>query len=179
MRAMPTRQDLDPSPALSIIENGPERFEGRKLGILVTDGADAALLKALQTALEKEGAVIEIIAPKVGGVKASDGSWIAGEPDDRRRAVGAFRRRGAAPLGGRDGRSAAGSGGARFRRRRLRSLQVHRLCRSGEALFEKAGIADSLDEGVIALDGRGGAAKFVAALGDLRLWGREPNVKMP
>ena len=53
--AMPTRQDLEPSPALSIIENGPKRFEGRKLGILVSDGADAALLKALQTAMEKEG----------------------------------------------------------------------------------------------------------------------------
>ena len=40
--AMPTRQDLDPSPKLSIVENGPQRFEGRKLGILVTDGTDAA-----------------------------------------------------------------------------------------------------------------------------------------
>ena len=43
--AMPTREDLKPSPALSIIKNGPNRFEGRKLGILVTDGADAALLQ--------------------------------------------------------------------------------------------------------------------------------------
>ena len=33
----------DPSPKLSIVENGPQRFEGRKLGILVTDGTDAAL----------------------------------------------------------------------------------------------------------------------------------------
>ena len=32
--AMPTRQDLDLSPALSIVEKGPQRFEGRKLGIL-------------------------------------------------------------------------------------------------------------------------------------------------
>jgi catalase len=39
--AMPTRQDLEPSPALSIIERGPKRFEGRKLGILITDGVDA------------------------------------------------------------------------------------------------------------------------------------------
>ena len=63
-------------PALSIVENGPQRFEGRKLGILVTDGTDAALLKALKSALDKAGATFEIIAPKVGGVKASDGSWI-------------------------------------------------------------------------------------------------------
>ena len=74
--AMPTRQDLDASPKLSIVENGPQRFEGRKLGILVTDGTDAALVKALQKALAKEGATFEIIAPKVGGAKASDGSWI-------------------------------------------------------------------------------------------------------
>jgi catalase len=74
--ALPTRQDLDPSPALSIVENGPKRFEGRKLGILVSDGSDAGLLKALKGALEKAGAIYEIIAPRVTGVKASDGSWI-------------------------------------------------------------------------------------------------------
>src|SRR5580698_4843616 len=47
---MPTRKDLEASPALSIIGNGPKRFEGRKLGILVTDGTNAAILKALKAA---------------------------------------------------------------------------------------------------------------------------------
>ena len=74
--AMPTRQDLEASPKLSIVGNGPRRFEGRKLGILVTDGADAGILKALEAALTKAGASFEIIAPKVGGVKASDSSWV-------------------------------------------------------------------------------------------------------
>ena len=32
--AKPTRQDLEKSPALSIILNGPKRFQGRKLGVL-------------------------------------------------------------------------------------------------------------------------------------------------
>jgi catalase len=72
--AVPTRQDLNPSPALSIVENGPERFEGRKLGILVSDGLDAGLLKALTAALGKAGASYEIIAPRITGVEASDGS---------------------------------------------------------------------------------------------------------
>ena len=61
----------DGSAKLSIVENGPQRFEGRKLGILVSDGADAAVLKALKAALAKEGATFEIIAPKVGGAEAS------------------------------------------------------------------------------------------------------------
>lgn len=64
--AMPTRQDLEPSPALSIVERGPKRFEGRKLGILITDGVDAELLKGLTSAVTNEKAVVELIATKVG-----------------------------------------------------------------------------------------------------------------
>ena len=37
---------------------------------------DSAILQALRAALDKEGALLEIIAPQVGGVEASDGSWI-------------------------------------------------------------------------------------------------------
>ena len=76
--AVPTRQDLAPSPALSIIKNGPQRFEGRKLGILLTDGFDAKLVQALQKALLAEKAMFEIITPTVGGAQASDGSFIEG-----------------------------------------------------------------------------------------------------
>jgi catalase len=74
--AKPTRQDLNGSPALSILLNGPESFKGRKMGVLVTDGVDIKTLESLKSALKKEGALSEIVAPKVGGVKASDGSWI-------------------------------------------------------------------------------------------------------
>ena len=60
--AKPTRQDLEKSPALSILLNGPKGFTGRKLGILVTDGVDSAILDALKSSIEAEGAMIEIIA---------------------------------------------------------------------------------------------------------------------
>ena len=46
-----------PHPAAHILLNGPESFKGRKLGALVTDGVDIALLKALYSALEAEGAL--------------------------------------------------------------------------------------------------------------------------
>lgn len=62
--AMPTHQDLEPPPALSIVERGPGRFEGRKLGILVTGGVDAKLLKGLTAAITKEKAVFELSAPR-------------------------------------------------------------------------------------------------------------------
>src|SRR4029079_1143021 len=49
--AMPTRQDLDEAPALSILLNGPDDFAGRKVGILLTNDADASLLSGIQAAL--------------------------------------------------------------------------------------------------------------------------------
>jgi catalase len=73
--AKPTRRDLKPSPSLSILQNGPKSFGGRVVGALVTDGTDAALLKGLADAVKAEGATLKLIAPQVGGIKASDGSW--------------------------------------------------------------------------------------------------------
>ena len=75
--AVEPRDDLRPSPALSIIENGPDSFEGRKVGVLVSDGADAALLKKLQAAIEKEGAAMEVDRAQGRRRGGSDGSWIA------------------------------------------------------------------------------------------------------
>ncbi|CAN5290184.1 catalase [soil metagenome] len=74
--AKPVNQTLKKSAALSILLNGPENFKGRKLGVLLTDGADADLFNALKTAIKKEGATLEVIAPQVGGVQLSDGTWV-------------------------------------------------------------------------------------------------------
>ncbi|RUY97659.1 catalase, partial [Mesorhizobium sp. M7A.F.Ca.CA.001.12.2.1] len=74
--AVPPRDDLPPSPALSIIQNGPDSFEGRKVGVMLSDGADVALFEELRSAIEAEGAVMEVVAPKVGGVEAADGTHI-------------------------------------------------------------------------------------------------------
>ena len=41
--AVPPRKNLASSPSLSIIANGPHSFEGRKIGVLVSNGMDAGL----------------------------------------------------------------------------------------------------------------------------------------
>jgi catalase len=74
--ARPVRKDVEPSPPLSILHNPPNTFKGRKLGVLVTDGVDAALFAALQKAVKAEGATLEVIGPNVTGVKLSDGQTI-------------------------------------------------------------------------------------------------------
>jgi catalase len=70
---VPVRTDLPPSPALSMLASPPDTFEGRRLGLLVTDGTDAAVVKAVQKAFEAAKATVTIVAPKVGGVTLSDG----------------------------------------------------------------------------------------------------------
>ncbi|MBD9375593.1 catalase [Rhizobium sp. ARZ01] len=175
--AIQPRQDLEPSPALSIIENGPKRFEGRKLGVLVTDGSDATLVRTLATAIQGEKGVVEYIAPKVGGVILSDGSLLAaqqmidGGPSVLYDAVAVLP-------------------GADFATDLLKEAAVRDFIADAfthckyigyvtvaEPLFEKAGV-DELDEGVVELDGNETVGIFVGELGKLRIWAREPATKL-
>jgi len=68
--------DLEPSPAVRLIGKYPDSLKGRKVGVLVTDGADGAVVKAVQDAAKAAGAAVEIIAPKRGGAKLKDGSML-------------------------------------------------------------------------------------------------------
>jgi catalase len=176
--AMPTRQDLEALPTLSIVEKGPQRFEGRKLGILITDGTDATMLKALQAALAKQGATFEIIAPKVGGAKASDGSWIEadqmidGGPSVLYDAIALLPA--AAAMDGLVQESTARD----FVADAFAHCKFIGYVDAVTPLFEKAGIAENLDEGCVPLKSAKDIAGFVDTLGKLRLWGRESTVKL-
>ncbi|WP_441252451.1 catalase [Tardiphaga sp. 71_E8_N1_1] len=176
--AMPARQDLAESPALSIVANGPQRFEGRKLGILVTDGVDAKLLAALQGAVTEAGATYEIIAPKVNGVEASDGSLVAadqmidGGPSVLYDAVALL----PAEAGIDD--LLQESTARDFVTDAFTHCKFIGHSEAAERLFAKVGIADDLDEGVVALGNADDVAGFMDKLAKLRLWSREPSVKM-
>jgi catalase len=176
--AVPTRQDLAPSSALSIVKNGPERFEGRKLGILLTDGFDASLLKALQKALQAEKATFEIIAPAVGGAEAADGTMVEGDqmidggPSVLYDAVVLL----TSDSGMLD--LLKESTARDFVADAFAHCKFIGYSASALPLFEKAGITDSIDEGVILLTEAKDVAPFIAELGRIRLWAREPNVRM-
>lgn len=177
--AVATRQDLEASPALSIVGKGPQRFEGRKLGILVTDGTDAALFGALKKALAKEGASFEVIAPKVGGAKASDGSlieadqMIGGGPSVLYDAVALLPAN--AAMNGLVQESTARD----FVADAFAHCKFIGYVEAVTPLFEKAGIGDDLDDGCIPLNSAKDVAAFIRTIGQLRFWAREPNVKMP
>lgn len=69
------RVEMKPSDALSILKHVPP-VTGRTLGILVTDGADGAIVEALKSAAEGAGANVKIVAPKVGGVTLGNGDLL-------------------------------------------------------------------------------------------------------
>ncbi len=178
--AVPTRQDIDPSPALSIVGNGPERFEGRKLGILVSDGSDTSLLKAFKVALDKAGASYEIVAPKITGVEASDGSWIQadqmidGGPSVLYDAVVLL------PAAEAMDDLLQESAARDFVADAFAHCKFIGYVESALPLFEKSGVAaEDFDEGCIAVASAKDVRSFVEGLAKLRVWGREPNVKMP
>jgi catalase len=168
--------DLAESPALSILRNGPESFEGRKLGVLVTDGADAGIVAALTAAVKKEGALIELVGPTVEGVTASDGSSlpvkqkIDGGPSVLYDAVAIVTSaEGAAKL--------AGDSTTRdFVSDAYAHCKFIGFVPDAVALLEAVGVADDGDDGVVSLDAKRKAAGFVQQCGELRVWDREPRV---
>ncbi|WP_299360516.1 catalase [uncultured Paracoccus sp.] len=67
---------VKPSDALSILKQPVPGPKGRKLGILVTDGADGSVVEALKSAAMAQGASVMIVSPKVGGSKLASGKQL-------------------------------------------------------------------------------------------------------
>lgn len=170
--AEPNRS-LKASPALSIIKNGPDSFEGRKLGILVTDNADADLFHALKNAAEEAGAQVEVISPEVGGATLSDGSDIAaqqnieGGPSVVYDAVALL-------ISEKSAKYLAGFPPAK---NFINDAFAHRkyiaYCETAMPLLEKTGLTDRLDKACVALSDKKDASSFIAQCGQLRYWKRE------
>jgi catalase len=166
--------ELPPSDALSILKNGPTSFKGRKLGILMTEGADAAQFAALTAACGKEGAQFEVIAPKIGGVTLSDGKKVPaqqkidGGPSVLYDAVALLvSAKGAARL-------------AKDAPTRDFIADAYAHCKfvaysaPGTALLQAAGVTP--DDGFLALKDEKSAAQFIKLCRPLRFWDRESEV---
>jgi catalase len=168
--------DLDPSPALSLVGKAKPMLKGRKVGALVTDGAHGDRLEALRDALEKEGAELAIVAPRIGGVRLKSGKDLAadmtlsGAPSVFFDAVAIFASaEGVKPL-------LKNSAAIDWVRDAFGHLKVIGHTSAAQPLFVKASIADDLDEGVIELDGRPGVGQYIEAAKQQRVWAREARL---
>jgi catalase len=168
-------KDLKPSPALSIQINGPKSFKGRKVGALLTDGVDIKLFQSLKNALNEEDALLEIVAPKVGGVQASDGSWIEakqkidGGPSVLYDAVVLMVSKQGAKL------LTAEPAARDFVADAFAHMKFIGHTPAAVALFEKAGLPENRDHGFITLNGESDCFAFVTACRKLRYWDRRTD----
>src|SRR5688572_21254807 len=74
----PTKKvsSLDKSPALSMANTVKNSIRTRKVAILAADGVDENSLKKVQKILQGQGAITEVIAPKLGVIEGEGGTSI-------------------------------------------------------------------------------------------------------
>lgn len=167
------RMDLPPSDALSILKKNPGLLKGRKFGILISDGADAVLYKAIVDTATTAGATVEVVASTPGQVELSDGTKIPVQhkvdggpsvlfdfPVILTNGPGADKLSKLSPA-----RDFVSDAFAHFKF----------VAYSPEAvqLIEKAGIIDDLDSGFIELEGSGALSGYFEKLPEIRYWARE------
>ncbi|MBV8890233.1 MAG: catalase [Alphaproteobacteria bacterium] len=181
--AVPAKDNLQPSPALSIIGKAPETLKGRVVGALVSDGADRALIDALRRAVEREGAKLKLIAPHVGGIKTAESKTAEGEmlKADMRIDGGPsiFFDAVALIVSEEGAQELAGESAAiNFIADAFNHLKVIGHVPAAEPLLRRAGVtAELADEGVVAIANGRAVAGFIAAAKKMRIWNREPKVR--
>ena len=175
----PPIADLPPSDPLSILKRLPPSFRGRKVGVVIADGTDRRLLGKLIAAIEAEGALYEIIAPKVGGAVLDDGTLqeakhkIDGAPSVLYDAVAVLVSSEGAALLSMDKPSKD------FVSDAFAHCKVIGHTAAAAILFEKAGItASDVDQGFVPLEEGGDARTFIDACAAGRIWSRELRVDL-
>ena len=169
------RTDLKPSPALSIQQKAKPTFKGRLIGCMVAEGTDAGLVAALRSEATKAGAKMKVIAPKVDGVKGSDGQKIdvdvqlAGGSSVLFDAVVIALTPAAAQ------QLASQPGAVGFVQDAYSHLKVIGHTPGADALLRKAGVAP--DQGVVDLASSNAGGAFFERAAQGRIWAREPKVR--
>jgi catalase len=173
--------DMEPSPALSILKKAKPTLDGRKVGILIADGCDAAVIEKLRAAIAKAGAVAQIVAPKIGGAVAANGSQI--EADHMVSGGPSVLFDACAIVTGDAGCDAlvANPAAVQWAADAFNHCKVLGVVKAAQPLLDKAAVR--IDAGVIELTGKG-ADQFVATAKKGRIWGREeaqtpPPAKKP
>lgn len=166
------RTDLKPSPALSILLNSGKTLEGRKIGCLVADGTDAAFVSSLQSAAKTAKANAAVVAPRRGGAASDGGAVIeadfqlAGGSSVLFDAVFvAVNAKGAEAL-------VKEAAAVAWVHDAFAHCKIIGATREAKPLLDAAGVVP--DAGVLV---GGGAAAFLAAAAEGRVWAREPKVR--
>lgn len=170
-------RDLPPSPALSIIGKAPVTLVGRKIGALITDGFDGAILAALQIMAKKEKATLAIVAPKVGGARDNKGTLV--EANFALSAGSSIFFDATVILASEEAAESLASQAVAvdWVSNAFAHLKVLGHTPGAQALLDRAGVKP--DAGIISLPNDKAVSKFITAAKKGRIWDREPTLRMP
>ena len=158
---------MAPSDALSIQKQATGTFEGRKVGILFSEGSDKAAIDGLRDEIEGAGGTAFLVAPKVGGISVKGGTLkadgqLAGSPSILFDAVASI-------LTPEQAKKLSTEGAAvQWFMDAYGHCKTIGHCKGTQILLDKAHVEP--DEGVVPIE------KFMSA-GVQRHWTREPNVR--
>jgi len=170
------KTSLEQSPALSQANLLPGNIKTRKVAILAANGVDAAAIDAMKKALEAEGAHAKLLGPTSAPVKTADGKALPvdasmeGMPSIAFDAV--FVPGGAASI-----TAMSGDGVALHylleAYKHLKAIALHGEAKQLQDLLKldaDAGLLQGADVGAL-------TKPFFAAIGEHRVWAREPKAK--
>ncbi|AMT86595.1 catalase [Pseudomonas atacamensis] len=170
------KTSLEQSPALSQANLLPGNIKTRKVAILAANGVDAAAIDAMKKALEAEGAHAKLLGPTSAPVKTADGKALPvdasmeGMPSIAFDAV--FVPGGAASI-----TALSGDGVALHylleAYKHLKAIALHGEAKQLQDLLKldaDAGLLQGADVGAL-------TKPFFAAIGEHRVWAREPKAK--
>ena len=168
--------DPDPSKPLSQYATAPKSLAGKKIGLLITAGADDKLLKAIRETAHAEGAMLSIVAPNAGEIETSAGDkvmpehFLAGAPSVLFDCVIV------APAKDKAKSLANEAAAVDWIRDAFAHLKVIGYTEAATGLFEKASVALDADEGIVDVSDAK-LDKFVEQAKQHRIWVREPQVR--
>ncbi len=173
--AVPPRDDLKPSPALSIIAKAPKTLKGRVVAALVTDGSDSRAVQRLKQVLKKEGAQLKLVAPQVGKLKGGlmPDMQLDGAPSVLFDAVVALpSEEGADTL-------VDIAAAVDWLRNAYAHLKVIGFNEEAGRLLDEAGIAADPKLGIVDIDRACGLEAFIESAKKHKIWDREKLVHPP
>jgi catalase len=175
--AVAPRDDLKPSPALSLVRKWPNTIAGRTMGVLITDGFDSRLVASLHAALEKEGADLKLVAPHIGPLADSAGKKV----DPHVQLDGApsviFDAVVVAPSKAGVDELASNAASVDWLRDAFAHLKVIGCVAEAQPLLDKAGVAVDAKLGVLKVEDKTGIEGFIEMARKHRIWDREPLVR--
>ena len=168
-----------PSPMLSLLAKAKTTFEGRTVGVLLSDGCDGALVAELKAKVAAAGGKVAIIAPTIYGVTSATGEPIAADHTIDGGPSVLFDAVAIAPSEAGGAKLALEAAAVNFLRDAFGHLKVIGYLPAAAPLFVKGGVNDAspdTDEGLIAFPAAT-VDDFIKAASGGRIWARETMVR--